>query len=348
MESEQPALLAQRIAAEADRLLALSSPPARRQSVCCVGVWRAECCLVQLVRESGKMVAHAGFAHKGCRYLFIEEACYLMELGMLEICVDEQPISVQRAWWLLANALSPAVSIESTVDSDPHKRESPFPGWFPSVSAALDSYNGYARLRSMGLIVHRFDVYRHLNFASSDAPGDSVTDSGQSATASISSTSSLPNPGQLMTEEEYQAQITQELAAARAAYFAELQRLVRPLSFDLDSADMQNATQKVQNRIAYYCWLPARVSTFKRSQPVKPDFCAILTRISESVPNVFELEALRIRYQPIPIRFAVVPAGDGANDQIMFFDLTHTELPDLTTAESAQGRPLKIRRKGKV
>ena len=163
--------------------------------------------------------------------------------------------------------------------------------------------------------------------------------------------SSIPH---LPTEDELRQEYEREIRAARAAHFARVQALVQPLLETdecVSAADAESAAASARRRPAYYCWLPARTATFKRSRPEAPDFCVVLARIDEPIPSIAEMRALRELYAPCTIRFAIVPTGDGAGSECIFMDMNAMCPPDLsaytesTVADAKHELPrLKLRR----
>jgi hypothetical protein len=192
------ASLDHQVLAEQRRLEAASVVVARRHSQCSVGVFRAGWRLVELVREVGKWTHSQGFSHAGAHFLFPEEALHLAELGFLELCVDEIPISIERAWRLLASCGEPRQGgeLEEHADRDAERLPEnasastvpatydnavaaarirrkppavpPHCGSFSSAEAALDAYSVYIKLRGQGFVVRRACL--HANWPASTMP----------------------------------------------------------------------------------------------------------------------------------------------------------------------------------
>ena len=223
-DDDDGASLDQRILAEQRRLEAASVVVGRRHAQCSVGVFRARWRLVELVREVGKWTQSEGFSHAGAHYLFPEEALHLAELGFLEICVDEIPISIERAWRLLAScgeprpedkaaedclaerlpedALAPPIPVpadhgSSAAAARPRPKAPTLPphgGSFSSAAAALDAYSVYVKLRGQGFVVRRACVHPTWpTSASSNAATPSAAHEADRASlfASVSSESAV-------------------------------------------------------------------------------------------------------------------------------------------------------------
>ncbi|KAK3599317.1 hypothetical protein CHS0354_028683 [Potamilus streckersoni] len=90
-----------------ERLQALSEPRVEKSSDLVKGEWNPEKCLVEFEKEKGKFWIHMGFVDVKRKWLYPEEALFLMETSVLEVWYRGLPISLQQAYtFFLVGSLS--------------------------------------------------------------------------------------------------------------------------------------------------------------------------------------------------------------------------------------------------
>ncbi|KAL3876800.1 hypothetical protein ACJMK2_034594 [Sinanodonta woodiana] len=116
-----------------ERLQALSEPRVEKSSDLVKGEWNPEKCLVEFEKEKGKFWIHMGFVDVKRKWLYPEEALFLMETSVLEVWYRGLPISLQQACT-----------------------------FFLVGSLSMEQYQVYSHLRRIGYVVLRHQG--RLNF----------------------------------------------------------------------------------------------------------------------------------------------------------------------------------------
>ena len=122
--------------------------PEKRIPNICVGVWDHARGLVELRISKGKLAQNLGVSIQSKKFLFLEEAVFLVERGALDLLIES--IS------LLPVSLDTAIAFFTHISCD-------FPKLLGSCwitpEKVLEMYKAYAYLRKMGLIILRSQLF---------------------------------------------------------------------------------------------------------------------------------------------------------------------------------------------
>ncbi|XP_062566451.1 tRNA-splicing endonuclease subunit Sen54-like [Saccostrea cucullata] len=81
-----------------ERRAVLAEPRVERIGSLVTGEWNPQLQLVELHKEMGKFWSCMGFSDKSRKWLYPEEALFLMETNTLEVCYKGLPVSIQQAY----------------------------------------------------------------------------------------------------------------------------------------------------------------------------------------------------------------------------------------------------------
>ena len=236
-------------------------PVQHKLSAVSVGEYDDGALLVRVAVARGKVIAQMGVHREGRQYLFLEEALYLLERGLLEVLCDGVPLTVQEAYALLADAQYPSK----------HRSES---GGRALHSAALrsplDAYIAYAHLKQRGCTVLRPSALLRPS-ASQPSQPPAVQRAVLAAVALVHPL--FPTATGAAVHDEEEAAIHERLQA----------RFCRAAPPPCPPASRVFALQELLDAVdLFFVWSPQqppqRPVVFSRRQPPLPDHILIINR----------------------------------------------------------------------